>query len=211
MKFPGDAKSEFAGNADGLDGLVDVGVLDQRIEARAGVGFQAEENIEGFRQRTPELQQVRIFGYQIGAGLHQQQVLALFRAEQGVPQFFAALAVGPEQIVDHKKVAAGSLEVGAHLIGRVAAVGSLVELPYRTEVAPVGAAAGRFHGPHGHVIQTAVALLVAGNDGPVGEGHLRPDPAIGRVDASRLKVAVSFRKQQRRERVQRAAISDGVA
>src|SRR6202041_812032 len=204
-------KPEFAGNADGLDSPVDVGVLDQRVEAGAGGGFQAEENIEAFRQRTPELQQVRIFRDQIGAGLHQQQVLAFLRAEQGVSQFFAALPVSPEQIVDHEQVAASGLEVGTHLLGREATIGSLVELPYRTEVAPVGATTRRLHRPHRHVIQAGVALLVARDHGPVREGHLGQIQKASRLHSGGLKPALSFRKQQGRKGIERAAVGDGVA
>ena len=83
-EIPGDAKPKFARNADGFYGLVDVGILVQRTEARASVRFQTEENIETLREWAPELQQVRILCYQIGAGLHQQQVLAFAGLEQGV-------------------------------------------------------------------------------------------------------------------------------
>jgi len=45
-EIPGDAKPEFSGDANRFDSLVDVGVLNQRIQAGAGMGLQAEENVE---------------------------------------------------------------------------------------------------------------------------------------------------------------------
>ena len=54
-EISGDAKPEIAGDANRFDSLVNVGVFNQRVEAGAGVGLQAKENVERFRERTPEL------------------------------------------------------------------------------------------------------------------------------------------------------------
>src|SRR5271157_5077394 len=104
---------------------------------------------------------------------------------------------------------ASRFEVLPHVSGCVATVSASVELPDGTELTPVRASAGGFQCPYGHVVETAVMLLVASNGRAVRRLYLRKvQPSLFR--AARAKSIFAVRQQQRGDIVQRLALLNGM-
>src|SRR5262249_9146313 len=98
----GHAVLEFPRDPRRLERRVDAGVLNDRGEARIRGRFEAEEDVEVLRERTPRFEQLCAAANQVSAGLDEEPALADAALLQDGSELEAPRRMVPEEVVGDK-------------------------------------------------------------------------------------------------------------